>query len=124
MRPLAELALEQDGRATIARLDGEINLSNAEPLRQQIARSVPNDSACLVIDLSAVRYLDSSGLRLLFDIARRLERRQQRLAVVAPLESPVRGLITMVGGASKLGLRDTPAEALARIGSDADPDGG
>jgi anti-anti-sigma factor len=124
VRRLAGLAIGQEGEVTVARLEGEIDLSNAEPLRQQIADGVPNDSAGLVIDLTDVSYLDSSGLRLLFDLARRVERRQQRLATVIPRGSPVRDLIAIVGGASMLGVQETREEALARVGSGARPEAG
>jgi anti-anti-sigma factor len=120
--PLAQLAIEQDDDATVARIEGEIDLSNAAPLHQRIAESVPNGSSGLVIDLTHVTYLDSSGLRLLFDMARRLERRQQQLATVVRPNSYVREMLAMVGGMSKLGVRDTPEEGLARIRAEAASD--
>jgi anti-anti-sigma regulatory factor len=55
-----------------------MRLSNAEGLRREIAEAVPSDSAGLVVDLTEVADLDSSRLRLLFDMVRRVERRRQR----------------------------------------------
>jgi anti-sigma B factor antagonist len=115
VRPLARLSLGGDEEATIAKIEGEVDLSNAEALRQRIAEAVPNGAFGLVVDLSAVGYLDSSGLRLLFDIARRLERRQQRIATVVPDGSPVRELLTMMGGTEPLALRERLDDALSHV---------
>ena len=115
MRPLAHLTLENDGETMIAQLEGEIDLSNAEALRQRIAESVPNQALGLVVDCTEVSYLDSSGIRLLFDLARRLERRQQRLATIVPRDTPVREILEMAGGGQPLGLEEAREEAMARV---------
>ena len=115
MSPLASLALAGDHATTIATIEGEVDLSNAEALRERIAEAVPNHSLGLVVDLTSVGYLDSSGLRLLFDMARRLERRQQRIATVVPPGSPVRELLTMMGATEPLALREGLDEALSHV---------
>jgi anti-anti-sigma factor len=115
VRPLARLDLLSDEGVMIASLGGEIDLSNAEGLRHEIAEAIPNDSAGLVIDLSGVGYLDSSGLRLLFDMVRRVERRQQRMATVVPRSSHLRELLVISGGISRLAVQDTLDDALARV---------
>ena len=122
MRPLAQLTLNDDHETMIASLEGEIDLSNAEALRHQIVEAVPNHAFGLVVDLTGVSYLDSSGVRLLFDTARRLERRQQRLATISPAASPVRELLVMVGGANRLGLHESLDDALAWVRAHEEPD--
>jgi anti-anti-sigma factor len=115
VKPLAQLTLNDDRETTIASLEGEIDLSNAEALRHQIVEAVPNHAFGLVVDLTDVSYMDSSGVRLLFDTARRLERRQQRLATISPAGSPVRELLVLVGGADRLGLHESLDHALASV---------
>lgn len=111
MRPIAQLDFDEERGIVLARLAGEIDLSNADAVRLRIEQGVPNTALGLMVDLSAVRYLDSSGIRLLFELARRLERRQQRLATVVPADSPVREIIEMAGGTDRLGLHESPREA-------------
>ena len=118
MRPLAQLTLDEHRGTMIARLEGEIDLSNAEALRHQIVEAVPNHALGLIVDLTSVSYLDSSGVRLLFDTARRLERRQQRLATIVPAASPVRELLVLVGGTGRLGLHESLDAALAGVHAD------
>ena len=115
MRPIAELALDEGHGVVVARLSGEIDLSNAEAVRLQIEESVHNRAIGLIIDLTHVGYLDSSGLGLLFDLARRLERRQQRLATVIGVGSPVYEIIDMVGASDRLGVQSSVDKAKLAI---------
>lgn len=60
-------------------VDGEIDMSNAGSLADALAAS----SGPLVLDLTAVEYLDSAGLSVLFAHADRLE------LITTPLLEPV-----------------------------------
>ena len=111
MRPIAELDFDEERGVVLAQLRGEIDISNADAVRLQIEEAVPNHAIGLVVDLTRVRYLDSSGIRLLFDVARRLERRQQRLATVAREGSPVHAILAMVGATDRLGVHDSLEKA-------------
>ena len=78
------LRLDRIKETTVARLTGEIDLSNAAILKRSIAESVSNQDLTLVLDLSEVTYLDSAGIAMLFDLSRRLTQHQQRLILVVP----------------------------------------
>jgi anti-sigma B factor antagonist len=81
----------------VARLAGEIDISNAEELGAAIFSRVGNDAAALIADLSEVRYIDSSGLAILFELQRQLRSRRQTLRIVVPPESPIRRTLELVG---------------------------
>jgi anti-anti-sigma factor len=72
------------GAWPVVRLRGDIDLSNVDTLAEAAEGAVPNSASGLVLDLSGVTYLDSTGLRLLFRLARRLGDRQQSLRLVVP----------------------------------------
>ncbi len=59
-----------DGSAVL-RAVGEIDMSNVDSLADAIDRQ-PDSGAPLVVDLSAVEYLDSAGLTVLFTRAHRI----------------------------------------------------
>jgi anti-anti-sigma factor len=80
----------------VARLTGEIDLSNAAEVGEALSSAVPNTALGLVIDLTATSYLDSSGVHLLFDLGERLQRRQQQLRVVVPEGGPIRRVLRIV----------------------------
>jgi anti-sigma B factor antagonist len=79
---LADLRIETVGRVVVARLEGEIDLSNATELGGVIADRVPNEALGLVIDLTKVDYVDSAGIHVLFDLRARLRNRGQEIALV------------------------------------------
>jgi anti-anti-sigma factor len=80
----------------IARLSGDVDITQASILRQQLLSAVRNDDLGLVIDLSDANYIDSVGVSLLFEMAERLTGRQLRFAVVVPDEGLVKRVLTIV----------------------------
>jgi anti-anti-sigma factor len=95
MSELAHLDLSGDD-VVIARLSGEVDLSNAAEVGDALAAGVPNSALGLVLDLTATTYLDSSGVHLVFDLAERLRTRQQQLRIVVPAGAPIRRVLRIV----------------------------
>jgi anti-anti-sigma factor len=102
-----------DGRVVVS-LSGEIDLENAGRARNRIVRELTDVRRGVVLDLTGVSYLDSAGVRLLFDLAGRLRERRQQLAVVAPLQSLARDVLRVVSLESVVLVADTLDEALGR----------
>lgn len=115
MTRLAQLQIDEESGVTIAAVEGEIDLSNAAELEMAVSHAVGNEAAGLVVDLAGVDYLDSSGVTLLFNLARRLSRRQQEFVIVAPAEAHVREILTLSGATDALELRDSLSEALSQL---------
>ena len=93
--PLEELEIHSAGDAVVAGVRGEVDLSNAVSVRERLLDAVPNRAAGLVLDLSATQYLDSSGLRLNFELADRLRSRGQQLGLVVPEDSVIKGVLVL-----------------------------
>jgi anti-anti-sigma factor len=91
----AEIVLERRDESVVARLTGEVDMSNASYVRDQLLESMPNDAIVLVLDISGTRYLDSAAIGVLFDVSRRLARRRQELRLVMPPDSPLRRVIQL-----------------------------
>jgi anti-sigma B factor antagonist len=109
----AEVAVERHGTAVVARLSGEIDMTNSSYVGEELTRSVPNEVVALVVDLSETRYLDSAAIELLFDLARRLRRRRQALRIVLPAESPLKRVLQLTDIASAAPVYETLDSALA-----------
>ena len=92
-----DLRFRGDLLRPVVLLSGEVDGSNADDLAERIAAAIRNDALSLVLDLSEVTYLDSSGVRLVFRLARGLRDRQQDLHVVVPWGSRVRRLLELAG---------------------------
>lgn len=112
---LAQLQLDEENGVTVATVHGEIDLSNAAELEMAISHAVGNEAAGLVVDLSDVDYLDSSGVTLLFNLARRLARRQQEFVAVVPGDAHVREILTLSGATEGLELRESLQEAVSQV---------
>lgn len=97
MGDLAQVEVEQRGDACIVRISGEIDLSNAEEVRQVLEESSSNLSRLHVVDLSQTRYLDSSGMRLLFNLAERLRVRKRELHLIVPDDAVIRRVLDLSG---------------------------
>jgi anti-anti-sigma factor len=107
------LDIRSEGDVVVAALMGEIDLANAKPIGSLVAGAIPNDATGLVLDLSAVTYLDSSGVHLIFDLAQRLGDRQQRLVLALPPGSRIRRVLDLVNLDAVVTVEETAEAATA-----------
>jgi anti-anti-sigma factor len=91
---LASVALQDHDGIPVAAIGGEVDISNVDEIAGAFTE-LPAAGNGLVVDLTATQYLDSSGIALLHDLASRLERRSQRLVIVAPSGTPTRMVLDL-----------------------------
>jgi anti-anti-sigma factor len=72
-----------------------VDLSNVPSVRQRLLAAIPNTAKTVVLDLSDTDYLDSSGIRLIFELAERMRTRGQRLELVVPDGSFIRRVLVL-----------------------------
>jgi anti-anti-sigma factor len=99
----------------VARLEGEIDMSNASELGTAIIARVSTDALAVVLDLGAVGYLDSAGIHIVFDLRERLRRRGQEIRLVVEPESPIATSLQYAGVPGTIGATDTVQEAIAEL---------
>ena len=109
----ASFQLNEDGALLVGALEGDVDLASARDLSTEILRGVPTDARGLVLDLTNVRYLDSTGVSMLLDLYRSLDSRRQRMSVVVPSTSHLWRLFEITGLRSILRIGQTLAEAKA-----------
>jgi len=85
-------------------LSGEIDLENASTVDEQICAAVSGQPTAVSVDLTNLTYVDSVGIRLLFDLASHLQKSNIALSLIAPFESPARRLIQFSGLGSLVAL--------------------
>lgn len=93
---------EGDG-APVVTLDGEIDQAAVERVMAAIMAATAGAERW-TLDLSAVTYLDSAGLRLLLDAATTAEDRRQALTVVPPRRGMGLRALEISGLGRRLGL--------------------
>jgi anti-anti-sigma factor len=112
MSELAKVVIERHAEIQVVRIAGEVDISNAGELEDHISEAVPNDAAGLVIDLSDTGFLDSAGIRMLFELGERLGGRRQEVAIVVPPESLIRHSLVVTEVAQALPMHDTLDDAV------------
>lgn len=94
---LADIHITAHDGVVIARVTGEIDMSNAGDLRGAILEATPNDALGLVLDLSTIDYIDSAGIHFLYRLGDSLRARGQTLRVVIPPNSPASDTLRLAG---------------------------
>jgi anti-anti-sigma factor len=109
-----EYRIETVDAATVVHLKGAFDRSSRGSLEMELLSLVGYGSK-LVLELSGVDFISSTGLHLLLDIYRRCEQQKASMALTG-LTDPVREILTMTGfAASGLPIYETLEEGLAAI---------
>lgn len=99
----------------VARLTGELDLSNAEDVGRALADAVPNHALALVVDLSQVEYLDSAGIQLIYRLRESLRARGQTLHLVIPTASAANDALRLAGVERHVETIQSVDEALGEL---------
>jgi anti-anti-sigma factor len=85
-----DVSIDFDSRdgATVAKLDGEIDMANVDDVSRRLL-SMPDEADSLVLDLEHLRYIDSAGIRMLFELSEQLARDGTRLVLAVAVDAPV-----------------------------------
>jgi anti-sigma B factor antagonist len=110
--PMAEVRFERDDETVVALLTGEVDMSNAASVRQQIAESVTSDDDALLVDLSDLAFIDSAGLHSLIELGTILEERRQQLILCVPHGSHIERAIEIIGLSRAVSVHADRAEAM------------
>ena len=77
-RPTATATVLTEHGLTILRLTGELDLATVNDLQETVAALVDRAPEHLIVDLSDVTFMDSSGIALLLQVSQRLPRTELR----------------------------------------------
>jgi anti-anti-sigma factor len=120
---LGDVTFERQGEVVVARLTGEIDMSNAEAIGAAVLEATGNEVLGVVLDLTDVRYLDSAGIYVVFGMRSRLRARGQALRLVIPDGSPVDDALRLAGVQRHVDVVESVAQGVqaAQAGEAADP---
>jgi anti-anti-sigma factor len=94
---LADLHFTVRDEALVAQLTGQIDLSNADDLARVMQEAAPNDALGIIVDLTEVAYLDSAGIRLIYQLRESFRARGQKLELIIAEGSPVGDALRLSG---------------------------
>jgi anti-anti-sigma factor len=121
VNPLARLSLETRDGIQIAHISGEVDIANASTLQSEISDTVGNTVLGLVVDLTATEYFDSAGIRMLFELRKRLTGRRQSLRVVVPRESVIITALLVTEVDQIIPIDETVDQSVGAIAEDGRP---
>jgi anti-anti-sigma factor len=112
---LADVQFSDRERVVIARLTGEIDLSNADSIENAIAEATPNHALALILDVSLLDYLDSAGIHLIYKLREKLRARGQSLRLVIPADSPANDALRLAGVSRNIDTSESLDAAMAEF---------
>ena len=95
-------------------LEGEIDLQHAPSLRSRLQAKIKAHTPALVLDLSRVEYIDSTGLALIIEYFRDAAKEGGLLCLVG-LNQTLRSIFEIVRLDKAIPMFDQRAEAIAAI---------
>jgi stage II sporulation protein AA (anti-sigma F factor antagonist) len=113
---IADLEFSRLDGIVVARVVGEVDMSNADELRVALAAAMPNDAVGMVLDLTTVEYLDSAGIRMLYQLNEDIQARRRQFQVVIPSGSMAADVLRLAGVTEYIGAVETVEAALSLLG--------
>jgi anti-anti-sigma factor len=114
---LADLNFEARGGVVVAHLAGEVDMSNVTDVGIALKKSVTNDAVGLVVDLAELRYIDSAGIQLVYELRELLRTRGQELRLVVPQGSTVADALDFANVRSVIRSTATTESAVLELDS-------
>jgi len=102
----------REGSVVVCAIEGELDASNVDVVLERVTDAVESSAPGLVLDLARTTYIDSAGVRLLFELARRVRARRQELRVSVPHDGIVRRVLVLTALADVVPLHEDVDEAV------------
>ena len=94
-----------EGQGLLVKVAGEVDVSNASELRDAIDAKLPEVEGELVVDISDVPYIDSTGIGVLVGAAHRASEAGASLVVARPQRNVAR-VLGLLGVGRDLNIRE------------------
>jgi anti-anti-sigma factor len=112
---LVQVVDRHEGAVPVCEIRGELDASNVDHVLEHVVGSVANEAPGMVLDLGHTSYLDSAGVRILFELARRLRARRQELRIAVPDDGIVRRVLVLTALADVVPLDDDVAGSVRAL---------
>ena len=103
--------VQDDERAFVIGVSGELDLASSPELERELERGASSDVELLIIDLRKLEFMDSTGLSVLVRGHQKATQNGKEFAVVKGPQQ-VERLLSLTGVAERLTVVDRPEELL------------
>ncbi|MFV2198064.1 MULTISPECIES: STAS domain-containing protein [unclassified Nocardiopsis] len=108
------LSTRVDSRSVIVAVEGELDIATAADLQEQIESAIDEHGSWLILDLSKLDFMDSSGLNVIINAYRTVRERGGSLALAA-LNERVTKVVRLVGLHRQVPVHRTVATAVTAM---------
>lgn len=108
------LSTRFESRSVIVAIEGELDIATAADLQEHIRTAIDDHGPWLILDLSALEFMDSSGLNVIISAYRNIRERNGSLSL-AHLNERVTKIVRMVGLHRQVPVHQTVATAVAAM---------
>jgi anti-anti-sigma factor len=115
MTDLARLSYAPDDEVVVARLEGELDVTNTETIESELLETLTAQGASMILDLAPTTYIDSAGIRMLFDLAARLRARGRELRLAMPEGAVTKRALVLTQVDQVAPIHTTVAEAKSAL---------
>ena len=105
---------DAEGGAHVVDLQGEIHVTTAPRLAEHLTEAIESGKTAIVVDMSGVEFIDSTGLSVLLNALRLAGQRDGRLVLVCRNPTVLR-LFQITGLEGTFEMFDDRAEAIAHV---------
>lgn len=109
---LLSIRAQRRGDVHLIALEGELDLANAEALEGELERALAGGERAVVVDMTALTFIDSTGIALLIATVGRVED-SGRLRFVPSQAPAVVRVLEVTGVDQRLPFVDGPADVAA-----------
>lgn len=96
----------------VVMVEGEVDLTNADGVHDAV---VATSAPTVVLDLTAVAYLDSSGIRAIDQASRHVAGEERTLLIVSPPETPADWTLRVAGFTREIVLESLDAAVASAV---------
>lgn len=108
-------------RTAIVRLPAEVDITNADGLRESLLSVLNQGAASLIVDMTLTTFCDSAGITALSRAVRRAAASSAKIRVAAAAPTVLR-VFTLVGIDRVIDIHPSAAAALAALPGDMPPE--
>jgi anti-sigma B factor antagonist len=113
-----KVQLTSQGDIQVLELSGELDYHSSPELREKLTELTAKQAPKILVNLSGVDYMDSSGIATFVEAFQKSKRYQGRL-ILAALTPTVRGVFEIAKLDSIFEIASTVAEAVGSLGAKA-----
>ena len=110
------ITTSRHGDVAVASVAGDIDMINHDELLRSLLATALDQGPRLVIDLTDVQYVDSNGVRMLFELATELNQARVEWAVALDDDSPLMRLLKVTAFNEVAPIFGTATEAASSLG--------